>query len=73
MLSHDNITWTCRSIVSFSNCQIAQETVLSYLPLGHIAAQLYEIYVPIVVAGTVFFPSQDILNVGFGWAVLHAW
>jgi long-chain-fatty-acid--CoA ligase ACSBG len=63
MLSHDNITWTSRAIASFVESPPAQEQILSFLPLGHIAAQLFEVYLPITVAGTVYFPKQDILSV----------
>ena len=71
MLSHDNITWTSRAIASFVEAPPAQEQVLSYLPLGHIAAQLFEIYVPITIAGTVFFPKQDVLSVSSLRTLMH--
>ncbi len=63
MLSHDSITWTSRAIASFVESPPAQEQILSFLPLGHIAAQLFEVYLPITVAGTVYFPKQDVLSV----------
>jgi long-chain-fatty-acid--CoA ligase ACSBG len=63
MLSHDSITWTSRAIASFVESPPAHEQILSHLPLAHIAAQLFDIYLPIIVAGTVYFPSQDVLSV----------
>ncbi|TNN40386.1 Long-chain-fatty-acid--CoA ligase ACSBG2 [Liparis tanakae] len=43
MLSHDNITWTALSIsrhVGLKDATRAQEQVVSYLPLSHVAAQM---------------------------------
>lgn len=38
------------------------ERMISYLPLNHIAAQMMDIYVPIVTLGTVHFAQRDALK-----------
>ena len=39
------------------------EEVISYLPLSHVAAQILDIHIPILFAGTVFFAQPDALKV----------
>lgn len=41
---------------------MAHESVLSYLPLSHLAAHLLDIYIMIVCAGTVYFAQPDALK-----------
>lgn len=39
MLSHDNYTWTCEASIKMYNLEIADNwTLVSYLPLSHVAA-----------------------------------
>lgn len=42
------------------------ERFISYLPLNHIAAQMMDIYVPIVTLGTVYFAKPDALKGSLG-------
>lgn len=42
----------------------AEDVVLSYLPLSHVAAQLLDIHLPISCAATVYFAQPDALKVG---------
>ena len=51
MLSHDNITWTTRCFWKLAQkqnkCDISKaQSIVSYLPLSHAAAQLLDIYFP---------------------------
>ena len=39
------------------------QCIVSYLPLSHIAAQLFDIYLPLVMAGTTYFARPDALKV----------
>ncbi|KAF6024898.1 ACSBG1 [Bugula neritina] len=59
MLSHDNLTFACRVIGQFVKVGTACETIVSYLPLSHIAAQMLDIYLPISYAATVYFAQPD--------------
>lgn len=57
MLSHKNLSWT-------ANCALALvdlrplDYVLSYLPLSHIAEQMFTICIPVSVGGAVYFAES---------------
>ena len=40
LLSQDNVTWTCASAVECYSLQEGEETMISYLPVSHIVAQV---------------------------------
>lgn len=42
-----------------------QESVVSYLPLSHIAAQMIDIWLPIAFGVQTFFAQPDALKVSF--------
>merc|ERR1719502_2334937 len=61
MISHDNCTWTGR--VTVEHLQLgADEHLISYLPLSHIAAQMIDIYAPICTSATLHFAQPDALR-----------
>ncbi|KAM9849145.1 long-chain-fatty-acid--CoA ligase ACSBG2 [Aulostomus maculatus] len=65
MLSHDNLTWTALSTshhVRLRDAADAQESVVSYLPLSHIAAQMMDIWCPLRVGGATHFAHPDALK-----------
>ncbi|XP_007442007.1 long-chain-fatty-acid--CoA ligase ACSBG2 [Python bivittatus] len=65
MLSHDNITWTARASGEYVGLKTAledQESVVSYLPLSHIAAQMIDIWLPITFGVQTFFADPDALK-----------
>ncbi|OQR90244.1 long-chain-fatty-acid-CoA ligase [Achlya hypogyna] len=76
MLSHDNITWTVFSTeatykrvgVTFSN----SESLVSFLPLSHIAAQLFDIYLPIMSGVQIWFAQPDALKGSLGTTLKEA-
>ncbi|XP_073910532.1 long-chain-fatty-acid--CoA ligase ACSBG2-like [Castor canadensis] len=62
MLSHDNITWTAAAVVQslpYKCPPEGQEVLVSYLPLSHIGAQIFEMWVAILVAGTLYFGPPE--------------
>ena len=61
MMSHDNLTWTARLAFELLE-QKEGGTVLSYLPLSHIAAQMLDVYGPLALGGEVFFARPDALK-----------
>lgn len=65
MASHDNLTWTARVAWGVLQ-QTAGSVSLSYLPLSHIAAQMLDIYGPMVAGGTVYFARPDALKGSLG-------
>ncbi|XP_024134404.1 long-chain-fatty-acid--CoA ligase ACSBG2 isoform X2 [Oryzias melastigma] len=65
MLSHDNLTWTALSTakhVRLTDATVAQEVVVSYLPLSHIAAQMVDMWVLMRVGGATHFAQPDALK-----------
>ncbi|XP_051776258.1 long-chain-fatty-acid--CoA ligase ACSBG1 isoform X2 [Erpetoichthys calabaricus] len=65
MLSHDNITWTAQHASRAGDMQPAelrQEVIVSYLPLSHIAAQIYDLWTGIQWGELVYFAQPDALK-----------
>ncbi|XP_067390786.1 long-chain-fatty-acid--CoA ligase ACSBG1 isoform X4 [Emydura macquarii macquarii] len=65
MLSHDNITWTSAHASRAGDMQpaeIQQEIIVSYLPLSHIAAQIYDLWTGIKWGEQVYFAEPDALK-----------
>ncbi|XP_060742771.1 long-chain-fatty-acid--CoA ligase ACSBG1 isoform X1 [Tachysurus vachellii] len=65
MLSHDNITWTAHHVSRAGDMQpaeIKQESIVSYLPLSHIAAQIYDLWTGIQWGELVYFAQPDALK-----------
>ncbi|XP_035251951.1 long-chain-fatty-acid--CoA ligase ACSBG1 [Anguilla anguilla] len=65
MLSHDNITWTTHHASRAGDMQPAdtkQESLVSYLPLSHIAAQIYDLWTGIQWGELVYFAQPDALK-----------
>ncbi|XP_028970709.2 long-chain-fatty-acid--CoA ligase ACSBG1 [Esox lucius] len=65
MLSHDNITWTAihaSRAGDVSAGDVQQETLVSYLPLSHIAAQMFDIWTAIQWGEMVYFAQPDALK-----------
>ncbi|KAJ8417284.1 hypothetical protein AAFF_G00285110 [Aldrovandia affinis] len=65
MLSHDNITWTAHHACKAGDMQPAntrQESLVSYLPLSHIAAQIYDLWAGIQWGELVYFAQPDALK-----------
>ena len=66
MLSHDNITWVTKIVHMGNNLELGDESIISYLPLSHIAAQLADIYLPISAHGLTYFAQPDALKGSLG-------
>ncbi|KAJ8344510.1 hypothetical protein SKAU_G00318390 [Synaphobranchus kaupii] len=65
MLSHDNITWTAHHASRAGDMQPAdtkQESLVSYLPLSHIAAQISDLWTGIQWGELVYFAQPDALK-----------
>lgn len=59
MLSHDNIIWTTSNILKTTGINEKQsEKIVSYLPLSHIAAQMLDLYMPLVNGGQTWFADS---------------
>ena len=63
MLSHDNCTWTARTLghrmwANMSN----EDRSVSYLPFSHIGGILFDIMIPLVYGNQVYFARPDALS-----------
>ncbi|NOY93288.1 MAG: long-chain fatty acid--CoA ligase [Deltaproteobacteria bacterium] len=54
MLSHDNLAWTAEIAEKIVGAG-PSDHMLSYLPLSHIAEQMFTIHVPLTCGGSVYF------------------
>jgi long-chain-fatty-acid--CoA ligase ACSBG len=61
MISHDNITWTAKRLQEKMDIS-ANDRLVSYLPLNHIAAQMLDIHAPMAFGCSVFFADPDALR-----------
>ncbi len=57
MLSHHNVLWTADTTVGLLHFN-ADDSMLSYLPLSHIAEQLISMYGPVVLGCQVYFAES---------------
>jgi long-subunit acyl-CoA synthetase (AMP-forming) len=57
MLSHDNLTWTAQTAVGMIGAK-AEENILSYLPLSHIAEQVVSLHGPMAFGLCVSFAES---------------
>lgn len=66
MLSHDNILFVAKSGCNFEKMETTKESIVSYLPLSHIAAQIVDIYAILFTAGCTYFAERDALKGSLG-------
>ena len=57
------LTWTASMCIRAAQLEFAENVLVSYLPLSHVAAQLLDIYVPIICGATIYFAQPDALKV----------
>ncbi|XP_066152840.1 very long-chain-fatty-acid--CoA ligase bubblegum isoform X1 [Euwallacea fornicatus] len=62
MLSHDNLTYDATVIMERLRLARGEETLISYLPLSHVAAQVVDIYLSMNAGAAVYFADKDALK-----------
>ncbi|XP_011347791.1 long-chain-fatty-acid--CoA ligase ACSBG2 [Ooceraea biroi] len=62
MLSHDNMLHDARMLLETTKVAEGSETMVSYLPLSHVAAMLTDIMMPLVTGGTIYFADKNALK-----------
>lgn len=62
MISHDNVTWTVKRMVSHYVDMNHTDRLVSFLPLSHIAAQLIDIHVPMALGCCTYFAQPDAMK-----------
>ncbi|KAG5306071.1 ACBG2 ligase, partial [Acromyrmex insinuator] len=62
MLNHDNVLFGIRALLPMLHIKEKSEVIVSYLPLSHIAGQLIDIIINIMLASTVYFADPNALK-----------
>ncbi len=57
MLSHDNLAWTAGQVVQMFSV-VSSDTTVSYLPLSHIAEQIFSIHMPSTAGASVYYAES---------------
>ena len=57
------LIWTARNGGKLGELTETAEVFISYLPLSHVAAQILDIFIPMIYAVTVYFAQPDALKV----------
>lgn len=66
MISHDNFTWTARSLANRLGVSVeSREVFMSYLPLSHMAGQIMDVFLSLSIAATVYFAEKDAIKSSF--------
>ena len=58
MLMHSNLTWTADQAFGVLSTLSSDDRSLSYLPLSHIAEQMFSIHIPISIGWSVYFAES---------------
>lgn len=68
MITNDNVTWTGKNALTFSSKGYLDQNdhFVSYLPLSHIAAQLLDLFQPILTGCQIWFAEPDALKGSLG-------
>ncbi|CAK9293881.1 unnamed protein product [Gordionus sp. m RMFG-2023] len=62
MISHDNLIWISTNFSKYIKAVKQSERIVSYLPLSHMAAQIFDIYTVMESASSTWFAKPDALN-----------
>ena len=60
MISHDNVTWTCRISMEHYNWQ--RERLLSYLPASHVAGLMIDCMMSMYSGNEIHFADSEALK-----------
>lgn len=63
MLSHDSLVFETKIVgATLKNTELGGERIVSYLPLSHIAAQIFDVFLALEHGGCVYFADRDALK-----------
>ncbi len=57
------MTWVSRVTLQAADLRYSEEVLISYLPLSHVAAQVVDIFGPILIGASIYFAQPDALKV----------
>ena len=62
MISHDNITWSAKTLHKYYTTCNKSDRFVSYLPLSHITAQLVDVHSPMYLGACTYMAQPDALK-----------
>lgn len=62
MISHDNITWSAKTLHKYYTSCNNTDRFVSYLPLSHITAQLVDVHSPMYLGACTYMAQPDALK-----------
>ncbi|XP_015517934.1 very long-chain-fatty-acid--CoA ligase bubblegum isoform X1 [Neodiprion lecontei] len=62
MLSHDNLIYDAKAIITSARLTPRTDRLVSFLPLSHVAAQVVDIYAGLAIVGTIYFADKNALK-----------
>ena len=63
MITHDNAVWTAKIVIDQMLKVTVEDSLISFLPLSHIAAQMLDLHGPILTGASITFARPDALKV----------
>lgn len=57
------VTWIANATGTSLNLNYREDSLVSYLPLSHVAAQVNDLWISMRFAGTTYFAQPDALKV----------
>ena len=64
MFSHDNITYSAKITAANYEYEYNTHSVLSYLPMGHLASIMLDIFLMLETHGTAYCADRNALRYG---------
>lgn len=67
MLTHDAVIYNVRmvsKILAGRKCCGQNEVLISYLPLNHIAAQIFDVFLGLGIGACIYIPGSDVMRAG---------
>ena len=62
MCSQDQLTWVTQQYAKLMEAGDQQQSIVSYLPLSHIAGLMTDLYWPMTAGATTYFAPPDALK-----------
>lgn len=66
MLTHDAVTYETNTVLELltPKTHYGFEVFISYLPLNHIVAQIFDVFLGLAMGACIYFPHNDVMRGG---------
>lgn len=68
--SSGQVTWTANAAGTLLTLNMGEDSVVTYLPLSHVAAQVNDMWICLKFAGTTYFAQPDALKVDIIFSIV---